>query len=115
MSNAAIMTLDDATPPDRKLHLHEIKKAVCAVYGVSRRELDSHLRPRNICDARHVYFWIARKFTTFSYPMIARHCGDRDHSTAMHGALKVDLLFPDYCDRIALVLKRLDINSEVTA
>lgn len=113
MQMAPIHSLEGITKAPPHVHLAEIIRAACLVYGVARVDFISHRRFRAFADARHVYFWVARKFTTCSFPMIGRHCGGRDHSTVMHGARKVDLLFPEFQDNVSRVLEMLGIEYEV--
>lgn len=94
--------------------LAQILDAVSHVLGLSRCELVSIRRKKDICEGRQIYYWIARKFTSCSFPMIGRHCGKRDHSTVQHGAAKVEALFPEFEERITAVLGVLGIDSEVT-
>lgn len=111
----SILSLEDVAPASPVVHLAEILRVVCNLYGVTKGDVLSSRRQKEIVDARHVYFWIARKFTTCSFPLIGRHCGNKDHSTVMHGARKVDLLFPEYQLRIVEALDRLNIQYEVAA
>lgn len=115
MHTQAILTLEDLYPPLPHVKLDEILEAVSKVLKIARNELISPCRRKDACEARQVYFWVARKFTTYSFPMIARVCGDRDHSTAIHGARKVDLLFPEFESRVSRILRALDIPFEVAA
>lgn len=114
-SAKAILSLDEALPSLPQVQLREIIKAVCQIYGVSRADFISSRRDKTFCNARHVYFWVARKFTTCSYPVIGRYCGNRDHSTVMHGAWKVDVQFPLFRERIGKVLETLSLDAEVAA
>lgn len=97
------------------VRLADIILAVCTVFNVSRNDFISHRRFRQFCDARHVYFWIARKHTTCSYPMISMRCGNRDHSTAMHGAEKISRNFANYEPQVNRVLGMLGLGLEVSA
>jgi hypothetical protein len=116
VTHKAIMSLDDAfVGPIPEPRLHEIANAVCKVYGIWRNDLVSSRRNKKFCDARHVYFWIARKFTQLSFPVIGRRCGNRDHTTVMHGFDKVEKNLPQYSDRIVSVLQELGILFEVSA
>lgn len=115
MHTQSILSLDDVMPAPQHIHLAEIIKAVCAEYRITLAEFKSHRRFKTYCEARHVYCWVAHKFTTCSYPLIGRHCGDRDHTTVMHGSKKVDLHFHEFSDKIAKVLEALGIEYEVAA
>lgn len=94
------------TPVERDwLHVaSSIKNPMCGaalldmvseVTGISVNNLKSPRRFIKICRARHIFFSVAREFTTLSFPQIGAIAGGRDHSTAMHGAVKVDGK-PDY-------------------
>lgn len=93
----------------------EIARAVCLVTGVDPADFFSHRRKRQFCEARHIFFWVCRKYTTKSFPQIGRFCGDRDHSTVAHGVQKVDSLYPYFEERIVAVLDMLGVEFEVTA
>ena len=66
---------------------------ICAVSeatGITTAELKSPRRKRSIVRARMIYFALARRLTSHSFPMIGRSVGDKDHTTVMHGIGKVD-------------------------
>lgn len=65
-------------------------RLVSYMTGVSMVDLCSHRRSRRLIEARQIYYWMARRFTLLSFPQIARICGDRDHTTALHGCRIVD-------------------------
>lgn len=105
-------SLDGELPPRvPTLQLHQIASAVCTVFKMGKNDFFSHRRAKHMCEARHIYFWVARNFTYYSFPMIGRHCGDRDHSTVKHGADKVSRQFPEFRGRIAKVLDVLEITN----
>jgi hypothetical protein len=87
--------------------LAEILEAVCSVMMIGKPELLSKRREKRVVRARHIYFWIAKTYTSSSFPEMARRCGNRDHSTAMHGVEKVKYLIEDYQSDIARVLSHL--------
>ncbi|MDE2104325.1 MAG: hypothetical protein KGL39_44215 [Patescibacteria group bacterium] len=56
------------------------------IFRVSRVEIKSVRRNKRVVLARHfIEYWLSRR-TTYSFPMIGRIMGGRDHTTAMHGA-----------------------------
>ena len=79
----AILTLADFTVPLPRLH--DILAAVCKVTGFTYLELTSPRRFARYCDARQIYYGLARNLTKQSWPRISYYCGGRDHNTAMHG------------------------------
>ena len=91
--------------------LDDIRRVVCAVYQVSRESFCSESRSRNVCDARQVFYWLARRFTGRSFPQIGEASGRRDHSTVIHGYEKVDQQIEAYRPQIELAL--LDLGLEM--
>lgn len=75
--------------------LEAISRLACAVCKVARPDFLSARRSAPYVRARHIYFTLAKEFTTKSYPQIGRHCGGKDHTTVMHGHRKVAQV-PDY-------------------
>lgn len=66
--------------------LNQIKYRVAWVCGVSIEEIESIRRNKNIVNARHMYAYLARKYTSHSFPQIGKTLGGRDHSTIIHAA-----------------------------
>lgn len=93
--------------PDPKLA--DILDAVRFVCDMGIKELISPRRDVRLVRARHIYFWIARKYTVHGFPTIARYCGDRDHSTAVHGVNKIDKNHAAYADDIQKVCEILGV------
>jgi hypothetical protein len=62
---------------------------VCERFGISRRDLLSHRRPGRLVRIRQAAFWLARQ-AGYTFPEIARACGDRDHTTIMHGVSRTE-------------------------
>jgi chromosomal replication initiation ATPase DnaA len=62
-----------------------IIRRICRVTGVSRAEIMSVRRSRNVVFARHAaVYWISR-LTPKSLPEIGNLMGGRDHTTILHG------------------------------
>ena len=51
-------------------------------------ELLCRRRRQDLVAARHELYARLHRFTRMSYPQIARFCGDRDHTTILHGVKK---------------------------
>lgn len=69
-----------------------LRRLIALVSGVSwvrQADIVSGRRHANLVKARQIVFWLAKTFTSFSYPQIAKRVGDRDHTTAMHGVRRV--------------------------
>lgn len=97
-------------PRPDPVHLDEIVRAVCAIFQVGRVDFISERRTRKVCEARQVYYWIARKFTTRSYPAIGTLAGNKDHTTVMHGVQKLDEKFDAYRTVIEMCLFDLGLD-----
>lgn len=67
-------------------------RMVCAATDISINDVCSSRRTKIHVRARHLYFWIARKFTGLSLPQIGMISGGRDHTTVLHGCRRVDRL-----------------------
>ena len=84
------------------LWLDDICRVVCGVYCTTKPEFVSHRRAYYIVEARQVFYWLARKHTSFSLPQIGAFCGGRDHSTVLHGVNKIDADLGRYRKNIEL-------------
>jgi hypothetical protein len=93
------------------LLLDDIARAVCGVYGVGKNDFMSIRRSPRIVEARQVFSWFAKRFTSFSFPQIG-HFSNRDHSTVIHGFRKVDERLDRYRTNIELIAFDLGISLE---
>ena len=86
--------------------LAAIMYAVASEWGVTVLDLKSARRERRSAVPRQAYYHIAIRRTAHSYPEVARHCGNRDHTTALHGVrvceerLKSDPAFAAVYERV---------------
>lgn len=87
--------------------LADIVTIVCQICGVRRLDLFSPRRAQKFCRARHVAYWLARKHTDKSFPVIAHYIGERDYSTVIHGVKVVEKYYPRYAADIAACEVRL--------
>ena len=69
--------------------LKTILRLVGDVCKISATELASERRHKPTCRARHIFYYVAREISPASLPTIGRACGNRDHSTVLHGIDKV--------------------------
>lgn len=72
--------------------LRHILLAVEKETGVHLDEILSPCRIPKIVRARQMYYWLARRLTEQSLPVIGRICAGKDHSTVVHGIHKVNRL-----------------------
>jgi chromosomal replication initiator protein len=73
-----------------------IRKAVCAYFNVSYRELQKSSRVRRLSYVRQVSFYLLRNYSTDSLNMIGSRYGSRDHTTVIYGANKIRELMKIY-------------------
>lgn len=70
----------------RRVHLGEVDKifsAVSVVTGVSREEMQNKSQKQYLADARHLFCYIAWKFTSLPLQVIGEKI-NRRHSSVMH-------------------------------
>lgn len=70
---------------ERGLSMADIMRGVCTALDVRERDIKSARRHRCVVQPRQIFFAAAKALTLRSLPEIARHCGGRDHTTALHG------------------------------
>jgi chromosomal replication initiator protein len=89
----AAMVLRDAnaTNGDQgRIKIDDILKVVGRHYNVSKTDLLSPRRARNVVVPRQIGMYLAKKLTARSLPEIGRRFGGRDHSTVLHAVRKID-------------------------
>lgn len=62
---------------------------VSDAFGISHFDIVGDRRLAIMVRARQICFYLMRECSGLSYPEIARRVGNRDHTTAMHGANKI--------------------------
>ena len=101
----SILTLRPVT-----VTLTEIMQIVCAVANVPFNEFKGTQRLQRVVRARHIFFYLARQLTSFSLDRIGHKCGNRDHSTVLHGIRKVEASLDKYADTISAAKKLLGVE-----
>lgn len=86
--------------------LEHIAEAVCKAAHVRMMDIRSPRRSVHLVHARHVIFYLARKYTLLSCPRMGQLIGGRDHSTVLHGIRRIeDLLNAFDAKTVTLVAK----------
>ena len=93
------------------LLLDDIARAICGVYSIGKAEFTSIRRNPRLVEARQVFYWFAKRCTSFSFPQIGHFCG-KDHSTVIHGFRKVDESLDRYRTNIEVIAFDLGISLE---
>ncbi len=78
---------DNAT---RTITPDHILEAVAETYGFTVEELIGPKRVRPLVTARHVAMYLVRSLTEYSYPMMGRVFGGRDHTTCINACNKIE-------------------------
>jgi len=84
--------LKDIVHPDSPLVItgDSIIEMVCEKYGVTREDLESSKRNKELVRPRHVSMYLIRTMTNSSLDQIGKYLGGRDHTTIMHGIDKIE-------------------------
>ncbi len=68
----------------------KIIKCVADYYGLTKQQITSKTRTKNIANARHISIYLCRKLLNISYLKIGEEFGGRDHSTIISACTKVE-------------------------
>jgi hypothetical protein len=80
------------TAPGAVVKISDIIAASALHFGLKEAEIKGSCRRRDIARARQIVGYLARELTAQSYPVIARHLGDKDHTTILWGCRKIAAL-----------------------
>jgi hypothetical protein len=67
-----------------------IQNIVANHFDITVMDMVSQRRTKNLILPRHVALYLAKELTEFSYPVIGRYFGGRDHSTIIHAVGKIE-------------------------
>lgn len=71
------------------VQLPDIEKAVCTVFGLDAKTLQSNRRSKSISHPRMLAMWLARKYTRAAYAEIGEFFGHRAHNTVISAQQQV--------------------------
>lgn len=74
----------------KRVRIEDIQRVVARHYNVSKTELLSNRRTRNIVKPRQIAMYLAKVMTPRSLPEIGRRFGGRDHTTVLHAVRKIE-------------------------
>jgi chromosomal replication initiator protein len=69
--------------------LADIEQAVCEVFGLEPRSLQSDRKTKHVSHPRMLAMWLARKYTRAALSEIGHFFGGRSHSTVISAQRKV--------------------------
>jgi chromosomal replication initiator protein len=73
-----------------EVSINKIKRIVSDYFGLTRQQLISNSRTKNIASARHIAMYLSRKLLDLPFIKIGEEFGKRDHSTVMNACEKVE-------------------------
>lgn len=82
---SAVAGLQSPSWPPLQPSLERIFAATARHYGLTVETLVGPSRSRTVCHARSLAMYLARHLTDRSFSSIGRACGNRDHTTVLHG------------------------------
>ena len=91
LSVAEIAIKDMITPSDgRKITPELILDTVCNYYNVTKEDILSAKRNREIALPRQIIMYLCKKMTDMNGVKIGEFLGNRDHATIIHGCKKIE-------------------------
>ncbi len=94
-----------------ELNIAKIRKTVCDYYNITKQQICSANRTKNIAIPRHIAMYLCREMLDSSYKEIGNEFGKRDHSTVINACEKVESLCKmdsSYLQAIAELKKRIN-------
>jgi len=73
----------------RPVGIREIEKAVCDVFGLEQKSLQSGGKTKSVSHPRMLAMWLARKYTRAAYSEIGEYFGNRAHNTVISANQRV--------------------------
>lgn len=83
---------DQVVENKNELSIAKVRKVVCDYYNLSKQQICSSNRTKNIAIPRHIAMYLCRKLLDAPYKEIGNEFGKRDHSTVISACEKVEEL-----------------------
>jgi chromosomal replication initiator protein len=77
-------------PEPRRVRIEDIQRICAKHYTISKQDLVSSRRTRNVVLPRQIAMYLAKALTPRSLPEIGRRFGGRDHTTVLHAVRKIE-------------------------
>ena len=87
LADRAVRDLVRQTAP--VVMLSDIESSVAIFFGLTPADLHTSRKSRTIALARGIAMYLARKYTSMSYPEIGRFMGNKNHSTVILAARRI--------------------------
>lgn len=75
---------------NNEVSVTKIKRVVADYYGLTKQQLVSNSRTKNIASARHIAMYFSRKLLDLPFVKIGEEFGKRDHSTVINACERVE-------------------------
>lgn len=86
-----VASVDDSS----RIFVRDIIAAVSSESDVSIHGIICNRRSQKQVLARHCAMYLAKELTPYSYPVIGKHLGGRDHTTIMHGVRRIQKMIDE--------------------
>ena len=83
---------DQITNTSNELSISSIRRVVCDYYNLTKQQIISKTRTKNIANARHIAMYLCRKLLDAPFKDIGNEFGKRDHSTVMSSCERIEKL-----------------------
>lgn len=80
----------------RTVRLPDIEQAVCQLFGLEPKSLQSNRKGKQISHPRMLAMWLARKHTRAAFSEIGYYFGRRSHSTVISAQKKINAWMADH-------------------
>lgn len=80
------------------VRLSDIESISAIFFGLTPADLHTSRKTRTIALARGVAMYLARKHTDMSFPEIARHMGNKNHTTVILASRRIDRMLQEDAD-----------------
>ena len=77
---------------NNELNMALIRRTVCDYYNLTKQQIISKTRTKNIANARHIAMYLCRKLLDAPYKDIGNEFGKRDHTTVMSACERIEKL-----------------------
>jgi Bacterial dnaA protein helix-turn-helix len=99
-----------SSSPSRPITIDHVITTVAHLFGLTKDELLSNTRRRDIVLPRQIGMYLARRLTRRSFKHIARAFNRRDHTTSLHAVRKIGLRAaadPEFKAELEQLIKRI--------
>ena len=76
-------------PRSKRVTFQHVVQAVCEFYNISQKDLLSKTRKQEIVKPRQIAMYLLREEVKFSFPLIGKKFGGKDHTTAIYAYEKI--------------------------